>query len=81
MRRPADGRHALPVTCRAKFGHGPWAVSPGALPEAVAFSRDGAFLYVGNFLDGTVSVLRRDGDRLVSAGPPLPLGGHPAAMR
>jgi DNA-binding beta-propeller fold protein YncE len=52
----------------------------GGLAEGIAFGPDGRFLYVGNFVDGTVDVLRRSGDNLVKAGS-LALPGHPASMR
>jgi len=51
------------------------------LPEGVVFSDDGRYLYVGNFLDGDVSILRVDGDKLVDTGKRMALPGHPAAMR
>src|SRR5205085_1018578 len=35
-------------------------VTVGALPEGVAFSPDGSYLYVGNFIDGDLSVLKVD---------------------
>jgi DNA-binding beta-propeller fold protein YncE len=52
----------------------------GGLAEGVAFSPDGKYLYVGNYLDGDLDILRRDGDRLVKAGS-LKLPGHPASLR
>jgi DNA-binding beta-propeller fold protein YncE len=52
----------------------------GSLAEGVAFSPDGDYLYVGNFLDSDITILRRQGDRLVKAGT-LKLPGHPASMR
>jgi DNA-binding beta-propeller fold protein YncE len=52
----------------------------GGLAEGVAFSPDGDYLYVGNFLDGDITILRRQGDRLIRAGR-LELPGHPASMR
>ncbi len=51
------------------------------LPEGVVFSDDGKYLYVGNFLDSDVSILRVDGDQLVNTGKSLALPGHPASMR
>jgi DNA-binding beta-propeller fold protein YncE len=51
------------------------------LPEGVVFSDDGKYLYVGNFLDSDISILRVDGDQLVDTGKRLSLPGHPAAMR
>ena len=51
------------------------------LPEGAVFSQDGRYLYVGNFIDQDVSILRVEGDRLVNTGKSLTLPGHPAAMR
>ncbi len=51
------------------------------LPEGVVFSPDGKYLYVGNFLDGDVSILRVDGTRVTNTGKALQLPGHPASMR
>jgi DNA-binding beta-propeller fold protein YncE len=51
------------------------------LPEGAVFSQDGRYLYVGNFIDQGVSILRVEGDRLVNTGKSLTLPGHPAAMR
>jgi DNA-binding beta-propeller fold protein YncE len=56
-------------------------VNVGALPEAVAFSPDGQYVYVGNFIDGDLSILKWDGNQLTDAGPRLKLPGHPASMR
>jgi len=52
----------------------------GGLAEGVVFSPDGKYLYVGNFMDGDVTILRLQGDHLVKAGT-LKLPGHPASMR
>ncbi len=51
------------------------------LPEGAVFSEDGQYLYVGNFVDSDVSILKVEGDRLVDTGRTLKLPGHPAAMR
>ena len=51
------------------------------LPEGAVFSADGRYLYVGNFIDEDISILRVDGDRLVDTGKSLKLPGHPASMR
>jgi DNA-binding beta-propeller fold protein YncE len=56
-------------------------VNVGALPEAVAFSPDGSYLYVGNFIDGDLSVLHIDGTQLTDTGQRFKLPGHPASMR
>ena len=52
----------------------------GGLAEGVAFSPDGRFLFVGNFVDGNMDVLRLDGDTLTKV-TSLALPGHPASMR
>lgn len=51
------------------------------LPEGVVFSNDGRYIYVGNFMDSDVSILRVDGDQIVNTGKSLALPGHPASMR
>ena len=51
------------------------------LPEGAVFSQDGKYLYVGNFIDQDISILRVEGDRLVDTGKSFPLPGHPASMR
>ena len=51
------------------------------LPEGAVFSADGKYLYVGNFIDQDISILRVEGDTLVDTGKSFPLAGHPAAMR
>ena len=51
------------------------------LPEGVVFSGDGRYIYVGNFMDSDISILRVDGDQLVNTGKLFPLPGHPASMR
>ncbi len=51
------------------------------LPEGVVFSADGRYVYVGNFIDQDITILRVDGDQLVNTGKSLKLPGHPAAMR
>jgi YVTN family beta-propeller protein len=53
----------------------------GGLPEGAVFSPDGKYLYVGNFLDGDVSILRVDGTKVTDTGKRLQLPGHPASMR
>ena len=56
-------------------------VPVGALPEGVVFSQDGSHLYVGNFIDGNVSILKVDGTQVTDIGKTLQLPGHPASMR
>ena len=56
-------------------------VRVGGLPEAAAFSADGSILYVGNFMDSDLSVLRVGGGRLTDTGQRFKLPGQPASMR
>jgi DNA-binding beta-propeller fold protein YncE len=56
-------------------------IEVGGLPEPVAFTPDGKYIYVGNFLDKNFSILRIDGNDLVDTGKKLMLDGHPAAAR
>ena len=51
------------------------------LPEGAVFSPDGRWLYVGNFLDADLSVLRVDGDTVTDTGKLIKLPGRPASMR
>src|SRR5438132_859351 len=51
------------------------------LPEGAVFSDDGRYLYVGNYIDRDISILRVDGDQLVNTGKSLQLPGQPASMR
>ena len=57
------------------------SITVGALPEGVAFSADGSHIYVGNFIDGDMSVLKVDGTNVTDTGQRLKLPGHPASMR
>ena len=50
------------------------------LPEGAVFSPNGRYLYVGNFLDSDVSILRVDGTKVTDTGKRLQLPGHPASM-
>jgi DNA-binding beta-propeller fold protein YncE len=52
----------------------------GGLAEGIAFSPDGRYLYVGNFVDGNMDILRIDGDALTKVAN-FALPGHPASMR
>ena len=51
------------------------------LPEGAVFSQDSRYLYVGNFIDQDITILRVEGDQLVNTGKSVALPGHPAAMR
>jgi DNA-binding beta-propeller fold protein YncE len=56
-------------------------INVGALPEGVAFGPNGNYLYVGNFIDGDLWVLRVDGTKLTDTVQRIKLPGHPASMR
>lgn len=56
-------------------------VNVRGLPEGAVFSPDGKYLYIGNFLDSDVSILKVDGTKVVNTGKTLKLPGHPASMR
>jgi DNA-binding beta-propeller fold protein YncE len=51
------------------------------VPEGLVFSNDGRYIYVGNYLDRDISILRVDGDQIVNTGKSLALPGQPASMR
>jgi 6-phosphogluconolactonase (cycloisomerase 2 family) len=55
------------------------------LPQAIAWSADGKYLYVGNFIDGDMSILRveetKKGIRVVNIDKNFKLPGNPASMR
>jgi DNA-binding beta-propeller fold protein YncE len=53
----------------------------GALPEAVAFSPDGQYLYIANFIDKDLWILRVDGSKLTDTTQRMKLPGQPASMR
>jgi DNA-binding beta-propeller fold protein YncE len=56
-------------------------VEVGAFPEAIAFSPDGRYLYVGNYTDQDFSILKVDGTTITNTGKRFKAGGHPASMR
>jgi DNA-binding beta-propeller fold protein YncE len=53
----------------------------GALPEGAVFSADGSYLYVGNFIDSDLSVLRVSGSQVTDTGKRFKLPGQPASIR
>ena len=56
-------------------------VEVGALPEGAVFSADGKYLYVGNYIDRDVSILKVEGTTITDTGKKLKLPGQPASMR
>jgi DNA-binding beta-propeller fold protein YncE len=53
----------------------------GRLAEGIAFSPDGAYLYVADFIDSDLRVYKVEGDEVHDTGEVLRLPGHPASMR
>src|SRR5439155_1418398 len=51
------------------------------LPEGAVFSPDGKYLYVGNYMDDDISILRVDGTVVSDTGKRFKLPGHPASLR
>ena len=49
--------------------------------SGVVFSPDGKHLYVGNYTDRDVSILRVDGATVTDTGKRFKLPGQPASMR
>ena len=56
-------------------------VEVGAFPEAIAFTPDGRYIYVGNYADEDLSILKVDGGKVVNTGKRFKLAGHPASAR
>src|SRR6266478_2729583 len=56
-------------------------VDVGGLPEGVVFSHDGKYLYVGNYTDRDVSILKVEGATVTDTGKRFRLPGQPASMR
>ncbi len=52
----------------------------GGLAEGIAFSPDGKYLYVGNYLSEDMTIFRVQGAKLAKVGD-MKLPGHPASMR
>ena len=56
-------------------------VELGGLPEGAAFTPDGKYLFVGNYLDQDLSILKVDGTKITNTGKRFKLPGHPASVR
>ncbi len=53
----------------------------GALPEAMCFTPDGRYLFVGNYIDQDFSILKVDGTEVTDTGKRFKVPGHPASAR
>jgi DNA-binding beta-propeller fold protein YncE len=53
----------------------------GGVPEAIGFSPDGGYLYVGNYTDGDFSIFKVTGTDVTDTGKRLKMPGHPASAR
>jgi DNA-binding beta-propeller fold protein YncE len=56
-------------------------IEVGGLPEAVCFTPNGRFIYVGNYIDQDFSILRVNGTRVTDTGKRFKVPGHPASAR
>ncbi|HMA88785.1 MAG TPA: YncE family protein [Burkholderiales bacterium] len=56
-------------------------VEVGGLPEGAVFSPDGKYLYVGNYMNDDISILKVNGSKVTDTGKRFKLPGHPASMR
>ncbi len=59
----------------------PGEVPVGEVPEGIAYSRDGKYVYVGDFNGKLLRVLRVGDHGLSDTGTRLALPGHPASIR
>lgn len=55
-------------------------VEVGGLPEGAAFTPDGKYLYIGNYLDQDLSILKVNGTTITPV-KRFKLSGHPASIR
>jgi len=55
-------------------------VEVGGLPEGAAFTPDGKYLFIGNYLDQDLSILKVDGTKITPV-KRFKLSGHPGSIR
>jgi len=56
-------------------------IEVGALPEAVGFTPDGRYIYVGNYSDRDFSILRVEGTKVTDTGKRFKVPGQPGSAR
>jgi len=56
-------------------------IEVGALPEAICFTPDGRYIYVGNYMDKDFSILRVDGTKVTDTGKRFKVPGQPGSAR
>jgi DNA-binding beta-propeller fold protein YncE len=56
-------------------------IEVGAFPEAIVFTPDGKYIYVGNFSDQDFSILKVNGTDVTNTGKRFKVPGHPASAR
>ena len=56
-------------------------IEVGALPEAICFTPDGRYIYVGNYSDRDFSILRVDGTKVTDTGKHFKVPGQPGSAR
>ncbi len=74
------GRIALLKVAGTKVTRLGYLDAGGKLPEGAAFSPDGKWLYVGNYVDHDITIYKVDGDKVTPSGT-LKLPGAPASLR
>ena len=56
-------------------------IEVGSVPEAVVFTPDGKYIYIGNYLDQDFSILQVNGTDVTDTGKRFKVPGHPASAR
>jgi DNA-binding beta-propeller fold protein YncE len=56
-------------------------IEVGGLPEAICFTPDGRYLFVGNYIDQDFSILRVEGTKVADTGKRFKVPGHPGSAR
>jgi len=72
--------HLAVLSIKGKTVRKTGEVEVGGLPEGAAFTPDGKYLYVGNYLDSDLSILKVSGGKITPV-KRFKLPGHPASVR